>query len=193
MNGVYRCPCTKCKNAKYLTPDDVKLHLYKKGFVQGYWTWTSHGEVYDAQPGESTSFGGWNDTGTVLSDYEEPDNDGYNHHHMDTIVNDALRSDESNVVQGPNVNAQSFYNLLQATQQPLYEVCSNHSELSAAMRLLSIKSEHNMSNHCWISSKANAQDLPRRCLLILVNLKRTLMMMTTLRHLIWGMTLLIRR
>ena len=33
VNRVYRCPCTKCKNAKYLKPDDVKPHLYKKGFV----------------------------------------------------------------------------------------------------------------------------------------------------------------
>jgi len=71
--------------------------------------------VYDAQPGEGTSFGGWNETGTLLSDYEELDNEGYHHHHMDAMVNDALRYDDSNVVQGPNVNAQSFYNLLQAT------------------------------------------------------------------------------
>jgi len=32
--------------------------------------------VYDAQPGEGTSFGGWNETGTLLSDYEELDNEG---------------------------------------------------------------------------------------------------------------------
>ena len=38
INGVYRCPCTECKNVKYLAPDDVTLHLYKKGFVRGYWT-----------------------------------------------------------------------------------------------------------------------------------------------------------
>jgi len=45
VNGVYRCPCTKCKNAKYLKPDDVKLHLYKKGFIQSYWIWIGHGKV----------------------------------------------------------------------------------------------------------------------------------------------------
>ena len=33
INKVYRCPCTKCKNTKYLTPDVVKLHLHRKGFV----------------------------------------------------------------------------------------------------------------------------------------------------------------
>jgi len=30
VNKVYRCPCTKYKNIKYLTPDVVKLHLYRK-------------------------------------------------------------------------------------------------------------------------------------------------------------------
>jgi len=38
INGVYHCPCTKCQKPKYLKPNDVKLHLYKKGSVQGYWT-----------------------------------------------------------------------------------------------------------------------------------------------------------
>jgi len=41
---------------------------------------------------------------------------------MDAMVNDALRYGDSNVMDGPNVNATSFYKLLEATQQPLYEV-----------------------------------------------------------------------
>ena len=43
--GKYRCPCFKCKNKKYLIPEEVKVHLYKKGFMHAYWYWTSHGEV----------------------------------------------------------------------------------------------------------------------------------------------------
>jgi len=105
--------------------------------------------VYDIHHGEGISSGGWNETGIVDSDYEELDIGGYHHHHMDAMVNDALRYGESNVVDGPNVNATSFYNLLQATQQPLYEGCSNHSELSTVIRWLSIKSVHNMSNRCF--------------------------------------------
>jgi len=102
--------------------------------------------VYDIHRGEDTSSGGWNETSTVDNDYEEPDIGGYHHHHMYAMVSDALRYGKSNVVDGPNVNATSFYNLLQATQQPLYEGCSNYSELSAATRLLSIKSVHNTLN-----------------------------------------------
>ena len=25
---VYRCPCAKCENTKFLQPKDVKVHLY---------------------------------------------------------------------------------------------------------------------------------------------------------------------
>jgi len=61
-----------------------------------------------------TSFGGWNDTGAVDIDHEEPEIGGYDPHYMDAMVNDALRYGESNIVDGPNVNTTSFYNLLQA-------------------------------------------------------------------------------
>ena len=38
LNGEKcRCPCTKCRNRVYLTPDKVKMHLTYKGFVQGNW------------------------------------------------------------------------------------------------------------------------------------------------------------
>ena len=82
-------------------------------------------------------------------DYEEDDAGGYNDHHLDVMLNNAFRYEESTVVDGPNVNATSFYIMLEATQQLLYEGCSTYSELSTAMRLLSIKSEHNMSNRCF--------------------------------------------
>ena len=37
LNGEkYKCPCAKCKNRVYLTPNEVKMHLMYKGFVQGY-------------------------------------------------------------------------------------------------------------------------------------------------------------
>ncbi|KAL0912450.1 hypothetical protein M5K25_018423 [Dendrobium thyrsiflorum] len=41
-NLMFRCPCLKHKNQTFL--DDVKLDLYCRGFVLGYWFWISHGE-----------------------------------------------------------------------------------------------------------------------------------------------------
>ena len=42
--GKLRCPCLRHKNQKYLTPDEVRVDLYRKGFTSNYWYWTSHGE-----------------------------------------------------------------------------------------------------------------------------------------------------
>ena len=61
-NGKIRCPCSKCKNLKYLNPDEVRVHLYKKGFIPNYWYWTCHGEndpdlceVFNSQSSTSTT------------------------------------------------------------------------------------------------------------------------------------------
>ena len=149
VNNVYRCPCTKCKNMKYLTPDVVRLHLYRKGFVQNYWFWTSHGEVQPTHFGEGTSVDTevhWN---IQQNNVDNVDVVGYNYQQMETMLGDAFRCDNETPVPGRNVQAETFYKMLESSQQPLFEGCSTHSELSAAMRLLSIKSEHNMSNRCF--------------------------------------------
>ena len=40
-----RCPCSKCKNRKFLEIENVKLHLVQKGFVGDYYEWRFHGET----------------------------------------------------------------------------------------------------------------------------------------------------
>jgi len=65
-----------------------------------------------------------------------------------TMLNDAFIYEEDNPVHGPTVNAETFYNMLQPAKQSLYEECSFHSELSTAMRSLSMKTEHNISYWC---------------------------------------------
>ena len=55
INGVYRCPCVKCKNMQYFTPDVIKSQLYRKGFVKNYWYWTSHGEEDNLEVGGASS------------------------------------------------------------------------------------------------------------------------------------------
>ncbi|KAF7841398.1 putative tnp2 transposase [Senna tora] len=43
--GKIRCPCSKHENHAYLTVEEVKVDLYKRGFLPGYWCWTCHGEI----------------------------------------------------------------------------------------------------------------------------------------------------
>jgi len=66
---------------------------------------------------------------------------------MESMPNDSFKSDEINVDSGMNANAEAFYSMLHSAQQSSYEGSHTHTELSVAMRLLSIKSEHNVSHH----------------------------------------------
>ena len=34
--GRIRCPCTMCKNNRFVEPHGVRHHLYRKDFVSGY-------------------------------------------------------------------------------------------------------------------------------------------------------------
>ena len=44
--GRIRCPCTMCKNNRFVEPHGVRHHLYRKGFVSDYQNWTFHGEEF---------------------------------------------------------------------------------------------------------------------------------------------------
>ena len=44
LEGGIRCPCVKCEGTHILKDEEVKVHLYKKGFMPDYWIWTFHGE-----------------------------------------------------------------------------------------------------------------------------------------------------
>ena len=72
----------------------------------------------------------------------------YDRHQMESLLNDAFRSDDINVNNVMNGNAEAFYAMLYSAQQPLYEGSYTHNELSIAMRLLSIKSEYNIPHRC---------------------------------------------
>ena len=41
-----KCPCPrpKCQNKQFLHVDEVKVHLYRYGFVEDYYIWKYHGE-----------------------------------------------------------------------------------------------------------------------------------------------------
>ncbi|KAL0409441.1 UNVERIFIED_CONTAM: hypothetical protein Sradi_1878500 [Sesamum radiatum] len=39
-----RCPCRKCKNEVFKTPNEVNFDLYMKDFMPEYYNWTSHDE-----------------------------------------------------------------------------------------------------------------------------------------------------
>ncbi|XP_016468630.1 uncharacterized protein LOC107791134 [Nicotiana tabacum] len=149
-NGSIRCPCSRCRNISgFLEPHDVRAHLYKHGFMPNYYQWESHGEPFipisRPQPSRNTE----KEIGPEITT-ENP---------YRTMVLDAIghsfnfESDGFNLdgeeEQPPNRNAQEFFDMLKASEEPLFDGCVNHSTLSAVCRLLNIKSEFNMSDNCY--------------------------------------------
>jgi hypothetical protein len=42
---VAKCPCTICWNYRFLTQDEVQVHLCQEGFMPNYLVWHDHKEV----------------------------------------------------------------------------------------------------------------------------------------------------
>ncbi|XP_038711822.1 uncharacterized protein LOC120006015 [Tripterygium wilfordii] len=154
--GTIRCPCVRCKCTKYRGLDDIRMHLYQKGFQPIYHCWTSHGEEMPNIPHEATVYV---QTDTANYYWQSSNRDSFNPYEqmvMDaagpSVGQELLQEDNYNqqfVSEPPNPEAQRFFDMLTAAQAPLWDGCESHSELSATMRLLSIKADYNMSQGCF--------------------------------------------
>ena len=105
--GKYRCPCSKCKNKKFLIPEDVKVHLYRRGFMHAYWYWTSHGEM---EPNIGVNM-------HHNSSNMHADHDDFNEvDRLQTMVDDFMDIYQEDEYESPNPSAQRFYDKLNAAQ-----------------------------------------------------------------------------
>ena len=76
---------------------------------------------------------------------------GNRYHDMVTdALHEAAIPDSSR--EEPNIDAQRFYNMLDAANEPIYEGCREGlSRLSLASRMMTIKSDHNLNEKCMDS------------------------------------------
>ncbi|XP_070031690.1 uncharacterized protein [Nicotiana tomentosiformis] len=140
IGGMIRCPCVKCKCLHFLDRRMLRLIFIKKEFMDNYFVWTSHGEVdgsdgvfYNIVIGESSR--------SVGNNVQHP-----RYHEMvaDTFGMHFECVPHESVEQAANEEAKYFYEQLEAVSCPL-SGRSMHSQLSVAVRLLSIKSDTNIS------------------------------------------------
>jgi len=125
---------------KFKKPEEVKLHLYRKGFIENYFVWTNHGEI-DGSRGIFHNM-------VVGESSRSVENTNLDSRIQDMVA-DAFGmhfggEPNENIEQTPNDDAKRFYEQLEEASRPLREG-SPHSELSVAVRLLSIKSDWNIS------------------------------------------------
>ncbi|XP_059292245.1 uncharacterized protein LOC132045694 [Lycium ferocissimum] len=138
-HGLVRCPCVICQCRNYEKPEIVRFHLYKDGFQKDYTVWTSHGEI-------NSSFGRFQDF--VVGESSRAVEPNVQNSRMHDMVQDAygMHSDFESGNHGeeaPNEEASRFFEQLKKASQPLYDG-SPHSQLSIAVRLLSIKADWNV-------------------------------------------------
>ncbi|XP_075106867.1 uncharacterized protein LOC142179877 [Nicotiana tabacum] len=140
IGGLIRCPCVKYKCLHFFGSEDVKAHLYKKEFMDNYFVWTSHGEI----DGSDCIF-----HNVVIGESSWSVGNNIQHLRYHEMVADAFGmhfnfETHESVEQPSNEEAKYFYEQLEAASRPLREG-SMHSQLSVAVRLLSIKSDTNIS------------------------------------------------
>ncbi|CAE6201306.1 unnamed protein product [Arabidopsis arenosa] len=147
QTGIMLCPCPNCRNYRNLEVALVKKHLFKNGFMPGYKIWYSHGESESMLDYGSTS------QHYLPDSVEEPSTE------VDVgtfqMVNDAFRENapsfaqDEDRVEEPNIEARRFFDMLDAANMSLYDGCKKgHSPLSAATRLMGIKTDWNLAEGC---------------------------------------------
>ncbi|XP_019185969.1 PREDICTED: uncharacterized protein LOC109180715 [Ipomoea nil] len=126
-----RCPCSKCKNRVHLSADDVRVHLYRKGFEPSYWIWTCHSELPPSiQPHMNEGPSENNQYEQMVFDASGPSFFPLN------VEND---QDEE-----PHSSAKNFYELLDAARQPLSMNVNEETELAYTLRMMNIKTTFNI-------------------------------------------------
>lgn len=148
-----RCPCVRCKNCLYQVTDDIRFHLYSRGFMDNYRVWVAQGEtlvtnapvIGDLPSGiDCESAGGSDSLGRDETEqpYRDMIYDALGQENMDT-------DDESEFGEEPNAKAKQFYSMLDDADTPLWDGCTKQTKISFVSQMLSIKTDYNLSETCY--------------------------------------------
>ena len=133
-----RCPCARCDNKNFLYTDTVKEHLVRRGFTKNYYDWRFH---YDVEASSSSRQIESMHCDPPLNPYQHMVHDAWGqsgaHEHWQYVL-------PTYMPEPPFNESQQFYNLLEASKSDLWDGC-DYSELSTNARIMTMKSEHRMS------------------------------------------------
>ena len=136
--GVIQCPCVKCYSEKLWKPEIVIVHLYKIVFKPNYWIWTDYGEEMLDQISVDCVRG---DDHPMLQEQEDVAS------RYQYMVYDAARMDFDNSTR--YFEPKEFYDLLNATSQPIQPSYEAHLELLLTIQILGIKCDYNVTHACF--------------------------------------------
>ncbi|XP_056688566.1 uncharacterized protein [Spinacia oleracea] len=167
VNGKIRCPCKNCKVEKWFPVNTVEGHILFKGFYKSYKKWIFHGKggmIHGmiGSDGGSTSEGSLNNE----SGFVGRDNMGgllrsaFSVNTSPNCPTFEAREDDEWIEEPVNYETDDEYDdstreeevkykkLLEASEEKLYEGCTNFSKLSFLLHLFHLK----CMNHCSIES-----------------------------------------
>ncbi|KAL9677352.1 hypothetical protein QQ045_005581 [Rhodiola kirilowii] len=139
-----RCPCTKCKNRRFINIRMLEEHLYKYGFTEKYFNWTLHGE-------DLAEIQFVNSCPTIPDPVIDSQDEILGHDAFPDMVPDSANpnnipeSSNFGEQQIENVEANIFFNLLNSSYEPAYEGCTTKTELSINMKMLATKANYGFS------------------------------------------------
>jgi hypothetical protein len=122
------------------------MHLLQKEFMDKYLYWYAYGEPYVTHDTMvemmivSTS-----SSTNVLEVVDDNSNPYWN------IVMDAMRMNQGHdgqypiIYEEPNADVTRFFDLLKYFDEPLWDGCPNHSQLSVIAHVFTMKSDHELS------------------------------------------------
>ncbi|KAH6767318.1 hypothetical protein C2S52_018301 [Perilla frutescens var. hirtella] len=114
------CPCKKCKNGICLSREEVEVHLKCVGFINGYTQWVAHGEAYNFSTPPS-----FHNEPSDVNNVQEMLNDAFGVPHDDVEMD----GNDDNEIEEPNLEAKSFYKLVDDSQQELWPGCRSPSRV----------------------------------------------------------------
>jgi hypothetical protein len=124
------CSCNKCANRKRQTKKAMREHIWKNGFTPDYTRWIYHSESHHTREEVVRQ---------CAKDYDVDEEvaDMLNDYHEAQIVERRMEDE-------PEVTAKAFYNIFDATQNPLHGL-TKVSQLDVIGRIMALKSQYNLS------------------------------------------------
>ncbi|CAM8923732.1 unnamed protein product [Rhodiola kirilowii] len=148
-DNTMRCPCTKCKNRRFINIRMLEEHFYKYGFTLKYYNWTLHGEDL-AEITYAYACPNVLDPSTV-DPFFTSHHDIFGHAGIRDMVhdfstpNDIPKSSNIGDQQIENAEANRFFDLLNSSSEPAYEGCTTETELSINIKMLATKANYRFS------------------------------------------------
>ncbi|XP_019181675.1 PREDICTED: uncharacterized protein LOC109176735 [Ipomoea nil] len=149
------CPCCDCKNfRRYPSSDEVKIHLIRRGFKEGYDRWIWHGESLilstsaskEAQLDSETHV----DCETQANRQTHEDNEGNNETRAtenegdedNDRIDEMMRDVQGDFSEMPP----EFKSLFDNAEKPLFSAYTKFSKLSAVLKLYNVKERNGWSD-----------------------------------------------